>query len=169
MRKIMLAGFAAAALASMPANAAVTVECPGGSIIHGCSFDDENGSGSFYNRVVKQPGQATSFNDVFLVTLASAGDLTVTLTNTPSGMTFTDLLFDGEAFTIGTVGTTFTRGPGTYELRLSGSTTQTASYSGTLDFSAAVPEPGTWALLLAGFGMVGYSMRRRNQAFPQIA
>lgn len=169
MRNVFLAGFAAAALAAAPANAATTVECPGGSIINGCSFEDVDGSGSFYNRVTAQNGTSVSFDDVFLVTLGTAGDLTVTLTNTPSGMTFTDLLFDGEIFSVGTVGTTFARGPGTYELRLIGSTTQTASYSGTLDFSAAVPEPGTWALLLAGFGMVGYSMRRRNQAFPQIA
>lgn len=169
MRKVFLAGLAAAALASTSANAATTVECPGGTVINGCSFNDEDGSGSFYNRVAGQPGTSVSFSDLFLVTLTTAGDLTVTLTNTPTGMTFTDLLFDGETFAVGTTGTTFTRGPGTYELRLIGSTTQTASYSGTLDFSAAVPEPGTWALLLAGFGMVGYSMRRRNQAFPQIA
>jgi len=29
----------------------------------------------------------------------------------------------------------------------------------------AVPEPSTWALMLAGFGMVGYAMRRRKLAF----
>ena len=28
----------------------------------------------------------------------------------------------------------------------------------------AVPEPGTWAMLIAGFGMVGLSARRRNRA-----
>jgi hypothetical protein len=28
---------------------------------------------------------------------------------------------------------------------------------------AAVPEPGTWALMLVGFGAVGFSMRRRGQ------
>jgi hypothetical protein len=31
---------------------------------------------------------------------------------------------------------------------------------------AAVPEPTTWALMLLGFGAVGYSMRRRRSARP---
>jgi len=30
--------------------------------------------------------------------------------------------------------------------------------------SGAVPEPGTWAMLLAGFGIVGFAARRRNRA-----
>ena len=31
------------------------------------------------------------------------------------------------------------------------------------DLAAAVPEPATWALMLMGFGAVGYSMRRRSK------
>ncbi|MEG8037972.1 FxDxF family PEP-CTERM protein [Sphingomonas sp. LR60] len=38
-----------------------------------------------------------------------------------------------------------------------------ATYGGNVAFraSAAVPEPGTWALMILGFGIVGYAMRRR--------
>ncbi len=38
-----------------------------------------------------------------------------------------------------------------------------ATYSGNVAFRAApaVPEPGTWALMILGFGVVGYAMRRR--------
>lgn len=41
-----------------------------------------------------------------------------------------------------------------------------SDYRIAIDFEAApfVPEPSTWALMLAGFGMVGFSMRRRRSA-----
>jgi PEP-CTERM motif len=32
----------------------------------------------------------------------------------------------------------------------------------SVDLPAAVPEPASWALMLAGFGAVGYAMRRRS-------
>lgn len=38
------------------------------------------------------------------------------------------------------------------------------SYSGTFAYgtAASVPEPASWAMLIAGFGLIGASMRRRN-------
>ena len=34
---------------------------------------------------------------------------------------------------------------------------------------AAVPEPGTWAMMLLGFGGIGIAMRRRRQPLAQVA
>ena len=46
-----------------------------------------------------------------------------------------------------------------YNFRIdSGDTTGGAGYS----IVSFVPEPSTWALMLAGFGMVGFAMRRRR-------
>ena len=40
-----------------------------------------------------------------------------------------------------------------------------ATFAGTLSFgSSAVPEPATWAMMLVGFGAVGFGMRRRRSA-----
>ena len=35
---------------------------------------------------------------------------------------------------------------------------------GALSFDAAVPEPASWAMMIAGFGLVGAAMRRRSAA-----
>ena len=32
-----------------------------------------------------------------------------------------------------------------------------------------VPEPATWAMMLVGFGAIGYSMRRKQQSLAQLA
>ena len=37
-----------------------------------------------------------------------------------------------------------------------------ASYSGTIAL-AAIPEPATWAMMIGGFGMVGFVARRRTK------
>jgi hypothetical protein len=43
----------------------------------------------------------------------------------------------------------------------------TAQYNGSVSLAAAaaVPEPTTWAMMLVGFGAVGYSMRRRKVGY----
>lgn len=51
---------------------------------------------------------------------------------------------------------------GDYRLYVAGSAaTAGTGYAGTVTL-AAVPEPGTWALFILGFGGLGYAMRRRN-------
>ncbi|MBB5686298.1 choice-of-anchor A family protein [Sphingobium boeckii] len=43
-------------------------------------------------------------------------------------------------------------------------------YAGTLARpTGAVPEPGTWAMMITGFGIVGFAMRRRRRAEGTLA
>jgi hypothetical protein len=54
---------------------------------------------------------------------------------------------------------------------VSGTTGGNGAFSGNLSFAAtsAVPEPTTWAMMLVGFGAVGYSMRTRSRKQPGLA
>ncbi|MGH7016703.1 MAG: FxDxF family PEP-CTERM protein [Caulobacteraceae bacterium] len=51
--------------------------------------------------------------------------------------------------------------PGVYYLQIVTNPPAESLISGALNVTA-VPEPATWALLLAGFGLVGYAIRRRR-------
>lgn len=49
---------------------------------------------------------------------------------------------------------------GTYTINVAG---QNVTGSGTFNVSAAVPEPTTWMMLIAGFGLLGGALRRRRR------
>ena len=51
--------------------------------------------------------------------------------------------------------------PGSYTLHVQGTRGRTSTYSGSISF-AAVPEPATWAMMLLGFGAIGFALRRRR-------
>jgi len=54
--------------------------------------------------------------------------------------------------------------PGSYHLNVAGYNTDPSnagSYAGTINVAAVVAEPETYAMLLAGLGLVGFSARRR--------
>jgi hypothetical protein len=54
---------------------------------------------------------------------------------------------------------------GGYFLKLTGTAPGSVLYAGTLSVAAAVPEPGTWAMMLIGFaGLAFASSRRRSMA-----
>ncbi|HEY1859431.1 MAG TPA: FxDxF family PEP-CTERM protein, partial [Gemmataceae bacterium] len=56
-----------------------------------------------------------------------------------------------------------------YKVTVNGTNTGNANspYAGNLSANA-VPEPSTWAMMLAGFGLVGFAMRRQRQSHPKV-
>lgn len=53
-------------------------------------------------------------------------------------------------------------GPGVLRMSAGGTSDSFGGYVDNITLTA-VPEPGTWALLIFGFGALGYAMRRRGQ------
>jgi hypothetical protein len=93
-------------------------------------------------------GFFSTTNAVFLAALfgnLADGSLTYSLSDTDSGDNFLD-------FTRGVAGGLINVGSGPVVTPPGG-----------------VPEPGTWALMLLGFGAIGASLRRRRSARPQLA
>ncbi len=81
------------------------------------------------------------------------------------GVTFSNVLFNGVELLGGNkfrVGTGATAGPLTFEI--GGLSTQVGTYAGSLTVTEAapIPEPGTYALMMAGLGAVVFLSRRRR-------
>jgi len=60
---------------------------------------------------------------------------------------------------------------GSYTIHITGTRGSASSFDGNLNFAAGtqLPEPATWALMLLGFGAVGWQLRRRRPALTQAA
>lgn len=177
-RAILAATTAFAALAMAPsANASVTITCPGldagAGFVGFCGFDEATQTGAFFSSFTAPQ----AFDDTFNITLSKAYRLSITLTNTLLGpnlsIATSELLSQpGSAFVGAITGSgaanNFLLAAGTYTMHYAGSASGPATYSGTIDVTA-IPEPATWAMLLVGFGAVGYSMRRRQNVRVSFA
>jgi hypothetical protein len=51
---------------------------------------------------------------------------------------------------------------GIHTIYVNGNLAANGSYVGNINVTTSVPEPGTWAMLLLGFGAVGFALRRRR-------
>lgn len=186
----MMAVASAGALAAFaqPAYAEVFVPNTSGTADDGSGFSFSV-SGNPFNGPVSGGIERTNlqvgnFLDEFFFTLGQNGLGSGSVTTTLAGMQFgaTDVDFTSVTFFNGVnlfnipIG-----GDGSFEfasamnipiftgnlnaLRINGVGRGQGSYGGQLSFqpTAAVPEPGTWAMMLLGFGAIGFAMRRRKQ------
>ena len=114
-----------------------------------------------------------TFTEWLTFTNDMAGVYALTLDTSSSGIDFTSAILTGpggpyelvEEFDNGisefwNLSSLFLEA-GTYTLTITGDNRSTGSLGGTVTINA-VPEPGTWSMMLLGFGAAGYAMRRRR-------
>jgi len=114
-----------------------------------------------------------TFTEWLTFTNDMAGVYALTLDTSSSGIDFTSAILTGpggpyelvEEFDNGisefwNLSSLFLEA-GTYTLTINGENNSTGSLGGTVTINA-VPEPGTWAMMLLGFGAAGLAMRRRR-------
>jgi hypothetical protein len=109
------------------------------------------------------PGQVSDSDAIYTLMLTFADGAMLQGTYQPTG----NIFLAGTSANVG--GAVYTLTNFSFRRTLGNSVSQFSTtpggdpndYSGSFAFTA-VPEPGTWAMMLLGFGAVGYSMRRRS-------
>ena len=187
MRRVLLGitGATALALSSM-AGAAVTVT---GST--GLNAPDPGNLTDFPNAIQtvgntttinfgQNPVTNPDFSASFTLNNSANGNYTIDLGTSDFGNVIFDTASLGAFMLTPTtadhhefiLGSTFLAA-GDYLFTLTGHTPEGAtggSFAGTVTIRPAVPEPGTWALMILGFGAMGLTLRRRRRpALAQVA
>jgi hypothetical protein len=110
----------------------------------------------FFNNVAGSFGGTDGTADISFGT-----NLVADLNIQSSNLGFTQLSMPGDLFTGPASNPTFNTG--TFNLS-GGFTAGPATLTITRADAGAVPEPGTWAMMLLGFGGMGVAMRRRRRS-----
>jgi hypothetical protein len=132
-------------------------------------FLDFNGSAGGFGHFDMAAGD---FTDTFHFTVPSDGTAGGTISSIKvrgaPDVNFTSVQLNGTDFDIGSTGNVEFRFleelavlAGEQTLVVKGNSQLGGYYDGTLSY-AAVPEPATWAMMIAGFGLTGAAMRRRK-------
>jgi len=199
MRSLVLSVLGATALASGSiASAAVTVNA--GTVVNlndpnpSTSVATAGGNTTInfgFNPIVNAEG-TNSFSSSFTISDPLAGIYSISGSTSTPGVIFSDTsnltcIASVMGCTVGTVynliiGTTpsgfsafglplTNLAAGDYRLTINGISPNSGSFTGNVRITTgAVPEPGTWALMLLGFGAVGLAMRRkRRPVLAQLA
>ena len=124
---------------------------------------------------------STTFDDIFQLTIpqngVGSGSISTSFSGNLNHLTITKLLIDGVSYalTSSASGQSVTVGGipivslALNTIEVIGTTHGSGSYAGNATFQAiATPEPGTWAMMLGGLGLLGATLRRRRGALGVI-
>ena len=176
MRKLVLGLVGATALAiSSAAGAAVTIDSST-MVTDGPAVVGDTTTIGFTEANLSTP----TFTENLVFTNTLAGLYSITLTTSSPAIDFTSAVITGLGGPFGLVeisddGITefwrlpapITLGAAQYTLTIDGNNSGAGSLGGSITIRPAVPEPATWAMMLIGFGAVGFAMRRRRH--PMLA
>lgn len=171
MRKLLLLTAAAPALMfATTANATVTVD--------GTSISEYDGPATTGNTTTigfTEAGLASpNFSEWLTFTNTVAGVYFFTLGTSSPNVDFTSAILTGAGgpYALNKVFDGFTENwnlenvflaSGQYTLTIDGVNRGNGALEGSITIEQAVPEPATWAMMLFGFGAIGFAMRRRKQ------
>ena len=178
MRKLLLGSIGATLLAiGSAAGATVTVDSSTMVVDGPVTVADVTVIG-FTDANLSSP----TFSENLILTNTLAGLYSITLTTSSPGVDFTSAILSGlggpynlvEIDDDGTnefwrLANPITLDPSTYTLTINGNNNSAGSLGGSITISSAIPEPGTWAMMLIGFGAIGFVYRRRRPTLAQIA
>jgi hypothetical protein len=176
MRNLFIGLVGAAALA-MGSAASATITLDNCSM--SCTGPTTNGTTTTIG--YSESGLDNPFTESLQFTNTLAGLYTISLDTSDAAVDFTSAVLSdgvnnyalGKALDDGTF-ELWTRSStliamGQYTLTIMGTTSDSGALAGTVTINQAVPEPATWAMMLLGFGAIGWQLRRRrtSQALAQ--
>ena len=182
LKYIVAASIAASALPGTALAAQVVTTGASATTVQNATMD-QGANNSFTIGFSDANLASPSFNELLTFTTDVMGVLNLrvdtTATSALNNVTFSNVFLTGTGITGSLALTqalfdpndTFLRnfipvGAGTFTLNILGTPgTQNGALSGVVSFAStpAVPEPGTWAMMLLGFGGIGFAMRRRRR------
>jgi hypothetical protein len=167
MKKIFAAAVVAASFAAAtPAMAATEIVIgPNGSQVQFGDFrivGDASGTNLFEDFYFNVPANGiVSASGTATISLATNSSIKLTSIVLNGVSALATLRADGSAYDAA-INNVLTQDPNPQTLRVNYDVINVGRATGTVSWTAAaVPEPGTWALMILGFGIVGYAMRRR--------
>ena len=174
MRKLVLGLVGASALAIGSAAGAVVTVDSSTTVVSGPTTVADTTTIGFTEASLSSP----TFMETVAFTNTLAGLYSITLTTSSPDIDFTSAFLAGlggpynlvEIDDDGTnefwrLANPVTLGASSYLLTINGNNSGAGSLGGSITIRQApsVPEPATWAMMLLGFGAVGFAMRRRQK------